>query len=97
MERERGKKTIDSQENETKSRIIKINQHSNSIANSASHLPQRVPFVGVEAALHAEDGDAAEETNHHPAGMPYHRRHREVGDSFVVELITILQLLRQPS
>ena len=60
-----------------------------------SHLPERVTFVGVEAALHDEDGNSFKETEEEAADMTLHGGAGEPGDLLVGEDVGVLDQLCQ--
>lgn len=74
-----------------------VNEPEEGYTSVLTYLPQWVSFISMEAALHAENGHSTKQTDHHPASVSHHRRHREVRDRLVGELITLLQLFRQSS
>ena len=64
---------------------------------SFAYLPEWVPLVGVEPALHAHHRHAVQQPQHQPARVPLHRRDRKVLHLFVGQLVPFLQLLSKPS
>ena len=60
-----------------------------------THLPEGISLVAVEASLHAHDGHAVEQAEHHLTVVTGHRRHREVGDLLVRKRLALLQMVHQ--
>ena len=59
------------------------------------HLLHRVALVIVEAALHGYDWHAAYAAHYQAAGVPLHRRHREVWYLVVVNAVRNLNLVHE--